>query len=80
MTFVHQFNRTLRVTVCVADDPPVNGEHFIQHVEWSTRPKSKHYGEYLRWCHEVYSHLASRWDLRLMQVIQASRGRWEIWA
>ena len=56
------------------------GENFIQNVEWTERPKPKHLREYVRWCHTVYSQLANRWNLRLMQAIQAGPNRWEFWA
>jgi hypothetical protein len=51
----------------------------IQSVEWTERPKPKHRREYTRWCHGVYSHLADRWNMRLMHVIEIG-GVGEFWA
>jgi hypothetical protein len=80
MTFVHHFNHTLSVTMTVADAPPVNGETFIQAVEWTERPKLEHLPEYLQWSHTVYSQMADHWDMRLMNAVQTSPNRWEFWA
>ena len=80
MTFVHRFSRSLSCTMTVADDPPLNGERYIQRVEWTGRPKPKHAREYIQWCHVVHSHLANYWGLRLMHVVQTKPTLWECWA
>ena len=80
MTFTHKFNRKLLCTMTVADQPPVNSERYIQKVEWTGCPKSKHIREYIRWCHVVHSHLADHWGLRLMHAVQISPTLWECWA
>jgi hypothetical protein len=80
MTFVHRFNRSLRCTLTVADDPPVNGANFVQNIEWTARPKPKHLREYVRWCHGVYGCLSSRWNCRMMHVIETGPDRREFWA
>jgi hypothetical protein len=64
----------------VAKDPPVRGENFVQNIEWTARPKPKHLREYVRWCHEVYRHLADRWNLRVMYVIETGPESREFWA
>jgi hypothetical protein len=65
MTFVHRFSRSLSCTMTVSDDPPSNGENFVQQVEWTERPKTKH--------------LANHWNLRLMQAVQTDPRLWEFW-
>jgi hypothetical protein len=79
MTFTHRFNRSLSCTMTVRDQPPVNGESFVQNVEWTGHPKPKHIREYVRWCHLVYSHLAHHWNLRIMQAVQTGPTLWEFW-
>jgi hypothetical protein len=79
MTFIHRFSRSLTCTMTVSDNPPANGENFVQQVEWTERPKPKHTREYVRWCHTVYSHLADHWHLRLMQAVQTGPRLWEFW-
>ncbi len=79
MTFVHRFSRSLSCTMTVADDPPATGANYVQQIKWTGRPKSKHVGEYVRWCHTVYSHLANHWNLRLMQAIETGPQLWEFW-
>jgi hypothetical protein len=41
MTFVHRFTPHLTCTMTVRDDPPVNGENFVQKIQWTERPKPK---------------------------------------
>jgi hypothetical protein len=39
MIFIHRFSRSLSCTMIVTDDPPLNGENFVQNIEWTERPQ-----------------------------------------
>jgi hypothetical protein len=80
MTFVHQFNRKIRCTVHVTDEPPDEGKSHIVDFAWSERPKPKHVREYVRWICEVNRHLADKWNKRIAHAVQVEPRKWEFWA
>jgi hypothetical protein len=79
MTFVHQFNRRVRCTVHVTDEPPIEGESHIVNFEWTERPKRKHVRQYVQWILEVNRFLADKWDKRIGHVVQVEPRKWEFW-
>ena len=80
MKFIHHFSHSLSCEMIVADAPPPRGEAHIRDVQWAGKPKPKHIGECVRWCHVVNSRLADLWNLRLLHVVQTGPKLREFWA
>ena len=78
MVFVHVFNRRVRCTIQVADQPPTDGNLRLD-TQWTERPSGKHVREYVRFACEVSRVLATKWNLKLAYVVQVAPRRWELW-
>jgi hypothetical protein len=81
MTFVHQFNRRVRVTVTVTDEMPAKGKTHIVNCEWTEFPKPlpKFMREYVRWICEVNRICADKWNEPIAHAVQVGPRTWELW-
>jgi len=73
------FGSGVAATIRVCKEPPAKGSSHILGVEWTGRPKQKHFRKYIEWMNSVNQQLADEWKISMMHVFQTTPQGVEVW-
>jgi hypothetical protein len=80
LTFKHIFSRTVSATIKLPAGPPAKGACMVPIVEWTGKPKLKHFAQYRQWVLHVQQMLVDRWQTTTLYALGVGPKLTELWA